>query len=549
MIPRRAGQKAWRDPDAMFWPMAAVGILFAAQFSLIFTRPINWDEFVHYGQLYDLWAGRPLGGLQTLYLRPYQWIAGSVANGVDGVIVARVGQWLCEGIILGGIWLAARHFTDAIPAMFCALAYLSVGHVLQHGFALRADPMTTAVLMSALALLIVRRLDWLTVLGCGAFIGLAGMLSIKAVLYAPAFAGVAWLRIHESGRSYGAAMKLAAVPVVAAIAFAAVWAAHTMAMPARPDNGQSEALAEGAARYMFFVGQINNLGSLISAVLTGLPLYAAALAAPFAIARRRGSKAEAVALGGMLAMVLWPFVYENTAPYFYVFMLAPVAVAIAPAMQIARRVAPAMILAVLMIALAVPTIALDNRSVIHNQRRLLASVAALVPTGTSYFDHADMIAPLVKRNSFQSPWGIKVYRAAGTPQYRQEMERDTVPLLLANWHTLLNTMNGSDEFVVPEDGRALRDNYVQFDGPIFLAGKRVEAGPARVSEFLVPGTYTVRDAPVRFDGRAYGAGELVQVTRGPHVIGTSGRASARLIWGDRLEPGDGNGLSPSWVSF
>lgn len=556
VAPDRAGRGAkldFRDLESPAWALAAVMLLLVAQASMIFTRAINWDEFYHYGQLYDLAMGRGLPLLQTLYLRPFAWIVGLPGDGVDHIVIARLGMVLCELVTLAMIFLAARRFVDVAGATLAVLAYLSAGYILQHGFSFRADPAVTAVLMSALAILLRRRLDWICILGTGALLGLAGMLSIKAVLYAPAFAGVAWLRWREAGLSPGAAVKLASIVAVAALAFGLVYLAHQAAM-IRPDHpatstARATGLAGSAARYMFFVGRPNNLGMLVGGILSGLGLWSLIIMSPWAILKRRGQPGERIALAGMLAMVLWPAFYENTASYFHVFMLAPAAVAAAVSLSILRRKVSAMAIALLLACLSIGTIVSENRAVIDNQRRLLDTVDRLFPQPVAYFDHADVIARLDKRNPLQTPWGYKGYLANGRPIYREAMESEPVPLLIANWWTLREVLDGHDDHFLPEDAEALRGNYIPLAGPVWIAGKAVEPEAPREEEFLVPGPYTVRDATILVDGAEYAPGAVVRIERGMHRIAAAGTQPARLVWGERLEPRDKLDYNGNWVAF
>src|SRR6185437_9996812 len=94
--------------------------------------------------------------------------------------------------------LAAR-FAGRTTGLLCALAYLSAGFVLQHGFSFRFDPVDAALLMSARGVLLFAALG-----------GLAAAYTIKCVLYAPAFAGLAWLRWSEAEDKQRFAMNLAA---------------------------------------------------------------------------------------------------------------------------------------------------------------------------------------------------------------------------------------------------------------------------------------------------------------------------------------------------
>ncbi|WP_205693899.1 ArnT family glycosyltransferase [Croceicoccus ponticola] len=529
----------------------AIALLLIVQFALIFTHAVNWDESYHYGQLYDLATGQPLGALQTLYLRAYTWIVALPGNAIDHVVIARIGQWLCEWVTLAMIFVLARRFVDRTSAIVATLAYLATGYILQHGFALRADPMVTAVLIAALALFTRSTLGWRGILGVGLLAGFAPMLSIKAVLYAPAFAGIAWLRWCEFGRTGKAALRFVAIGAIAIATFAIVFALHSaMLAPKVAAVDGSIGLANSAASRMFFIGRPNNLGSLIQGILTGLGLTSLVVAAPFAIAKRAGSRAEKIALAGLLLPAVLPFVYENTAPYFYVFMLAPVAVACATSVAWLRPKIPAMVMTALLVALAIPVAIGDNRTTIDNQRRLATELDAMFPAPVAYFDHADVAPRNFKRNPMLTPWGYRGYLHRGVPVYRQTMEREPVPLLVPNWWVLRGMLNGSDEFFLPEDAKVLRENYLPFNGPIWLAGKTIAPGPAKAVEILVPGPYTVRDANVVIDGVNHAIGAIVLLNRGEHrIAATGGGTPARLVWGNRIEPRDRLDFQATWVPF
>lgn len=550
-VSARPRRSLLRNPDGAAWPMAAVGLLLAAQMTLVFTHAVNWDEFLHYSQMYDLANGRAVQALQTLYLRPYLPLVSPGGSSIDQIVQARLGQWLCLCAILGGIYITARRFAGRTDALLAVLAYLATGYVLQNGFALRADPVVTAVLMAALATLARAPLTWRMPIIVGMLAGLALMISIKAGLYITAFAGLAWLRWAEAGRSVRAGALLAASAPVAGVTFALIFALHSGAMPDAPGAvAQAGGLADSAARRMFFLGRPNNLGAIVGAVATGLGLAALIVAAPVAIARKPVGVPERIALAGLWLPALLPAFYENSAAYFYVFMLAPVTVACAVPIAMLRRRLPAMAIAALLLALALPTVVTDNRRVIDHQRRLLAEVDRLFPSGVAYFDHANVMARLAKRNPFQSPWGYRGYLADGRPIYREAMEREPVPLLIADWRTFQALFAGDPQYFLPEDAEALRETYLPFNGPIRIAGKIVSTGEPRPVEILVPGIYTVHDAPLIVGGKVVPPGGLVQFARGRHWLGSaSDDTAARLLFGRNLAPTDDlDGLS-TWVSL
>lgn len=533
-----------RDVDGAIWPITAIAVLLLIQITMVFTHAVNWDESLHYGVLVDLAEGRPVSVLQSLYLRPYVWIAAG-GNAIDNIIVARIGQWLCQGIVLAMVYLVARRFADRTSAVLAALCYLSAGYVLQNGFALRADPMVAAVLMTCLVVLLRCPLGWPTLVFAGVLGGLAPMLSIKAVLYAPVFAGVLWLRWREGGATLA---RIALFFAIALVSLAAIHTAHALALGTPDGTAASLAIADTAAQRMFFIGRPSNLGALVYFILTAIGTTVLIAAAPFAIARHSGPSAEKVALAGLLLPALTPLVYENTAPYFYVFMLPPVAAACGVSIFLARRIAPAMAIAGLLFAFAVPTLLVEDRAMIDRQRRLAVELDSMWDRPVAYFDHADVAPTLLKRNPFQTPWGYRGYLERGVPIYREAMERETVPLFVPNWWTFRALLDGNDELFLPEDVSALRENYIPFNGPIWLAGKQFAGGTAGSFEFLVPGPYTVRGGDIRVDGEDLRSGEVIVLDRGHHTIEATGQAS-KLVWGNRIAARDSLDFNYTWVPF
>lgn len=547
----RPRTSAFRDADGAAWPAAAIALLFAAQLTLVFTHAVNWDEFYHYAQAHALASGQAVQALQTLYLRVFEPLVGLPGSSVDHIVLARLVQWLCEGAILAGIYTTARRFAAPTDALLAVLAYLATGYVLQNGFALRADPMATAVLMAALAVLARAPLDWRLTVMVGLLGGLASMITIKAGLTVTAFAGLAWLRWAEAGRSLRAAAVVAAIVPVAAATFALVYFLHAAPMPDPAGTvAQSGGIADSAAQRMFFLGRPNNLGMIVGAVATGLGLAALIVAAPFAIVRQSPGAPERVALAGLWLPVLLPAFYENSAAYFYVFMLAPVAVACAVPIALLRQRLPAVVIAALLVALAAPTLIADNRRVIDNQRRILAEIDRLFPAPVAYFDHAHLVARFAKRNPFQTPWGYRSYLAAGRPIYGEAMAREPVPLLISDWRTFQSLFAGDPQYFLPEDARALGETYLPFNGPIRIAGKIIEPGKPHLVEVLVPGTYTVHDAPLAIAGRVVAPGGLVRLDRGEHLLGSAAPLRpVRLVWGQHLAPHDDLSALSTWVKL
>ncbi|APE29146.1 glycosyltransferase family 39 protein [Aurantiacibacter gangjinensis] len=528
------------------WPLAGIGLVLACQLTMVFTRAVNWDEFWFYYHVADFARGNLAQPLQSLHVRLFAWLPGVADNSVDGIVIARLFMLACEAITLLAIYAIARRIVDRPVALLAALLYVSAGFVLQHGFSFRTDPMVTAALMAALAILARAPLSVAAIAATAALIAVAGMISMKAVLLAPCFAGLAWLRWSEARFTVPAAVKLAAIPVAAVALFAALYTWHSSALTA---DVAGVSMAAGASRWMFFIGIPPYWQMAVKAVLTAPVLFILAFAAPFAIWRSDLPGPQKWAATGLWLPLLLPFVYTNTAAYFYAFMLAPVAVGSVIALQAALRRYSVPLVTAVVVVMAIGIFAIEDRSTIDRQRSVVSTVETLLPPETAYFDHNGMAASLVKANWLVTPAGLADYRIAGIASYLAAMEAQPVPLLLANDDIITDMLAGDDRHFLPADAEVLRGQYQPFWGPIRLAGFAVEANRSITVQALVPGTYTVMDGPLAVNGIRYEQGALVEIARGPLRL-TASENAARLQWGDSLQaPTQSFDDGPLYVGF
>jgi hypothetical protein len=532
------------------FPVAALALIGALQFAQIFRRGINWDELWHYSQIHELAAGTLGRPLQTLHTRLFRWVIDLPGTGVDHIIIIRLFMFACEMITTGAIIALASRFANRTTAVICALAYLSFPYVFRHGYSFRFDPPAAALLMSALTILVYARLRPAAIAATGVLLGAAPMVTIKIVLYAPAFAGVLWLRWSELKFARDYLWRLAAVAAVAGIVFAAIFLLHSHGQVGAP-GPQSEKIMTKAAGAMFGFKMMPYWRYAGWAVLVAPLTVALILAAPFRIARMSTSQAERIALVGLWLPVTTLIFYHNTAPYYYAFMLPPVLVACSAAVPLfVERFGQGLVTAVLL-AIGLTTLATGGPVVIDRQRALLQAVETIFPHPVNYFDFCGFIGMFPKANDFLTPVGVDLYRERGDAPMRATMERRVVPLL----------MNDSDMFEIllggfgnpgfaPADAQALRSNYVHFWGPYWLAGKVVRPGAAAAEEFLVPGPYTVHGAAVSVDGTRYAPGDIVPIDRGVHQVGSDSHSGARLVWGERLRaPASPPPPDPMWADF
>lgn len=531
-----------RKADGMAWSVGVMTLVLVAQAVLIFTRAINWDEFFYYSQVHQFLRGEALPPFNTFHVHLFAWLPHVAANSVDAIVYARVAMFGAEMVTLGAIFAIGSRLTDRNSASIAMLAYVSAGFVLQHGFSFRVDPTVTACLMTALAILIVARLSPLAIVAFALMAGLAGMITIKAILYAPAFAGAAWWRWQQSGFDRRLLVRITACLTGGAVVCALLYLYHSQGLAGGAASGGAGAIEESgdgmlraAGSSVFFIGIPPYVQMMQKAVFTA-PLLALLIAiTPFAIWRDATSSNahKLLYLGFWLPLLTLAF-YRNTAPYYYAFMLAPVVIGVLPAIAVLRRHASLPILAIGFALPAAALLAKEDTSVIANQRTVAAVASQMFDAPVDYFDHNGMLAEHRKANGFMTPWGLEGYGVRGKSMFRPIMERQTVPLLLENDQLLVDLLNGTStvESLSPEDSRVLRANYVRAWGPVWLAGRDIAPGSHAGGEWLVPGEYRVEGSPVTVDGQAIAAGGTVTLARGDHTVANPSRHPARLIWAD-----------------
>ena len=220
--------------------LGALLVVLAMQIPVVLYRAINWDEFWHYSLTVLAARGQLDQPLQTFFTRAFMWVPGLPGNAVDHVVLIRLFMLGCELVTLACITTIATRFSDRTTGLLCALTYLAAGYVMQHGTSFRYDPQVTALLMASLWVLVCQpaNIRWLAL--AGVLGGFAGLISIKAVLYAPAFAGVFWLRWNESGRDKSYLKAIAALIATAGLTFAIAYSIHVHGMVESSGRGAKE---------------------------------------------------------------------------------------------------------------------------------------------------------------------------------------------------------------------------------------------------------------------------------------------------------------------
>jgi len=528
-----------------------IGAALVARLHLVWVYEVNWDEFLHLSIIYEHERGELTRPLQSIYVHLFHWLPRVGTSEVDQIVAARLVIFVMTLGTAAFIFLISRRFLPVSAALLAVLCYLGFSFVLRQGNSFRTDPIATFLLMAALWLMICggAKLRWAVV--SGILIGLAGMVTIKSVLYVPTMALVLLIGLLGAENRRRHLLYGFAVATSAALSLAAFYLLHRLTLN---EAISSAGMVEGAVGKT--IGERNFANAIMTfrAALFENVLFWILLATGLGVCllglirsrgRARCSWGILLSCGLVLGSL---FVYTNSFAYFYPFMLAPAAVLCGAALLAfseRKRAAIALILGLgIGLSLTIHYASAVARGS-EAQRQTLEAVHRMFPEPTPYIDRCSMVSAYPKKGFFMSVWGMSNYYRRGTPVMRTILERDQPRFLIANRRMLELDDLGPDEYgprhfgLFKEDVEVLKANFVHHWGAIYVAGKRLllpSDGSERTFEILVEGTYTLESpGAVTIDGTPREPGDRLTLEQGSHTIGAAEvGGEAILRWGDHL---------------
>jgi hypothetical protein len=522
--------------------IAAILFCLVLQTWLALVMEINWDEFFYLSHIYAYQHGELTKALQSFHVHFFGWLTRIPGDEIDQIVAGRFVMFLCEAGTCALIYLLSRPFVSRRAALISSLSFASAGFTIVHGASFRADPIALLFMLAALLVIARGRPTAISMLGAAGLAAVGAMVTVKVVLYAPAFLGVASWRIASAPDRRKVFLWLAGASAASAAAFAVLYMVQLGLIP-KATNASSNASLGNAAETQFGAGFLPRLRELTQFFLLSplqVLLLVVGAAASLSIQRRRDDRLEAIALLGCGATLLCLLFYRNAFPYFFPFILAPAAVLAGVAVErIGLLSRHPLLLALGLVAPAALVAVSWSKHDQHAQRQLVAAVHRIFQRQVAYIDRNSMVGSFPKRGFFMSTWGMANYRK-GMPVFAEVLSRDTVPLLIIDGPALeqaAGLMSGLPQGLqlYPQDVDLLRQNFIPHWGRIWVAGKRVEATPAGMPiSIVVPGTYTVEGGAVKLDGKPVAAGGTVNLSRGRHLISSAAPAIVTLRWGDHL---------------
>ncbi|MDN3645897.1 hypothetical protein QWY75_06735 [Pontixanthobacter aestiaquae] len=505
----------------------AAALLVALQIELLFAKSVNWDEFFHFSQIHASLRGEPVQWLQTPHVYLFSLVPSLPGSPIDHILLTRILILPFAVVTCLAIYDIARRFADEQSAALAALAFAGGGNVFMHAFALRADMIAAALLTGALWILITRSRSIIWVGAAAALCGIAAIATIKSVLYAPALiAAAAWRWRGKIGIRAVTGMLLLGLAVAMA-AFALAPAEITQSI---------KGLARSSANRMFSAGVfpqghhfITQLA--IAPILTGFVVLA------FIKTTTGNCRMPFWLVLGLVLPLASIIIYRNAYPYYYAFILPPVAIVAALGVQpIVERYGARIVLGGIVLNALILSVA-EERDMLDRQRIVQSGISEIFPEPVRYIDDIAFRPDFPRAvPHFASGWALENYHRRGELVYTEAMKSAPTPFLFRQGYALevLEPVPGDEAALLPEDAAALQGNYIQHWGRVFVAGKHIEpSDTVRSIVLAVPGRYTVEGGDITLDGVKHAAGSVVVLGRDAIEIGPNTKTST-LRWGDAL---------------
>ncbi len=528
-------------PSQAFYGLDQIAVIrtaiiaaFCVLAALAYMRNVNWDEFFYLSQVHAHLDGRLDRPLQTIHVHLFGWLALLPGNEMTQIFAARLVMTLCLAVSAGAIWHIARHVAGrggngTLAAGAAVLAFLSSGYALGHGASFRTDPIASALLMVALAIVVTARMTAVQIVLlalCGA---LALLVTIKSALYLPALLGGVFWRLGERGMI----LRFLAAAILALVFAGGLYLWHSAGILQVPGR-DAASTTQGALRTTLMEAGIapRRSEALLWALLSLVPLALVAIG----IVRAPDARLRIVLVLFALPLVLSVLFYRNAFAYFFPFIVPPLMVAAALGVSVAKSRGRLNTLIALMLLSggwqAMMSLSEDARL----QRETIAEVHRLFPEPVAYIDQNAMISSFPRDTFFMSSWGMARYRATGEPVMADLIARTAPPMLLASRQHLHRVMTDPviadiPNLLMPADIAILRDTYVHYSGAIWLAGKEVELGDAPSTLVMpIPGRYRLESpVAVAVNGAPLVDGQVVDIDGRVSVSGPAG-TTVRLIW-------------------
>lgn len=516
----------------------------------ILTLTINWDEFYNLNLTYKYTRGEITNPYQTILLRVFSWLPHLPISDISQIVVARFVMFIPACLTCLFIYKTARRFASVNASLFSVLSYVSFYFVTLHLTSFRVDGIVTALLMAVIWLVSDPNQSWGKTVISGILIGLAGLFSFKSIFYMPIIATFLISKWAVTGWSKREFFNGITMFVVAISSYALAFHFH----------GQNIVYSASGESYFFRILEHSFLGKpfliqllfMLSSVIFNPVLWAFLIFGLWSLLsgfRKRNAtdRAQAINLISLTFPVSTLLYYEQLAPYYYLFVLAPAAiiVAVGADQYLSKpRKLPFTVLVLSSISILIISF---GYSTVHGQkyqRQVQSNIHTIFPKSETYLDYCGMVPSfdrILEPGIFINPEIDNGERMVGAPFMENLIRKRQPKFFLSNISALDidNLFKHSLHFkLLPEDETVLRQNFVHYWGPVYIAGKKFENVREDSSiefEIIIEGKYTLRgSSPLRIDGQLVEPNTTVFLSSGMHLADDILAQNMQLIWGEDL---------------
>lgn len=504
---------------------------------LAYTRNVNWDEFFYLSHVYAHLDGRLDRPLQTAFVHAFSWVQYLPGYESEQISVLRLLMTGFLAITCYGIYRIAALLSDANAALIAVIAFMTSGFVFGFGSNFRADPMAAAGLMSALTIIMVSRMSPVQMIGVAILAALSLLVTIKAILYLPAFLGAVVWRWKDPGVSGRIIVSGCFGVILAGLLYGLHSSGVVPGVGRDTSSSMNDALRTALLENSLFTRwQTFKVWILLSASSVVLAIHG--------IRRAESRRLTLTLVAFTLPFIVSLIFYRNAFDYFLPYIVPPMIVVVAVGVARVGEGLVRMLCLIIMLSLGIKQAALAISEDANDQRATLEEVHRLFPEPVYYIDEVGMVSSFKRSTFFMSSWGVTRYRAMERPAVREAIARYSPPLLLANRALLRNAMERPEQFdnpslLVKEDREALHQTYVHYAGAVWLAGRSFTLS-SQTQEVSLPfdGRYRLDSlASIVVNGETMQPGATVTI-EGPFTISGVEGSVVRFIWDTGIAPKD-----------
>lgn len=517
----------------------------------VFRQEVGGDEYIFLSTIHRAARGEAIGLLQTAYVHLFAWLPSMGYHEISQAVIGRlvsVALWVGS---LGLLYRIGRRLLDPMGALASVVLFAAFSYSLRYAADFRIDGLLLLTLLGVAVLLL--NPTTARVAAAGALSGVAVALTMKAVLWAPAFVGVLAVGLWDR---QDRVRQVAAGALAGIATFAGIMLIHARLISIDPAN-VPVTLGRGssnAGQYMLLNGLVPQWEFLRHAVLANAGTWILlGIGICLAVARLRQTQSRRNSLTLLLLAlpILSLTFYTNSFPYAYLVLMPTACLLAGHAFSTFTESSerPKKILAsgcLFIAAMPMVHLAWEYRSDgQEHQKQIVAEVHRLFPKPVPYLDMSGSVASF-PRPALNITWyGLDSYRRADVPGWSNYIQRHKPPLLIVNTKVLQvwdeEQLESLESRLLPQDEETIRATYAHYWDQIYLAGRQwrhLAAGESRAFEIVVPGDHTViASGPVIVDGQTYQPWTTVRLDEGPHELRTTAaEADLRILWGTRLVP-------------